>query len=74
MLLFCTSFPVRRLPQPRGVGTNLLTALGSTERWCIPLRPLNLPDIFYRHTTRANVRLESLSVGGAMMEPLQLGV
>ena len=27
MLLFCTSFPERRLLQPRGVGTNLLTAL-----------------------------------------------
>ena len=39
----------------------------------VPLRPLNLPEIFYRLTARAAVRVESPAVGAAM-EPLQLGV
>ena len=39
----------------------------------IPIRPLNLPEIFYRLTARAAVKVESPAVGAAM-EPLQLGV
>ena len=39
----------------------------------VPLRPLNLPEIFYRLTARADFRVESPLVG-ATMEPLQLGV
>ena len=39
----------------------------------VPLRPLNLPEIFYRLTARAAVRVESPAVG-AVMEPFQLGV
>ena len=38
-----------------------------------PLRSLNLPEIFYRLTARAAVRVKSPAVGAAM-EPLQLGV
>jgi hypothetical protein len=49
------------------------SAAPSEQPSAVPLRPLNLPEIFYRLTARAAVRVESPAVGAAM-EPLQLGV
>jgi hypothetical protein len=49
------------------------SAAPSGKPSAVPLRPLNLPEIFYRLTARAAVQVESPTVGAAM-EPLQLGV
>ena len=49
------------------------SAASSGQPSVVPLRPLNLPEIFYRLTARAAVRVESPAVGAAM-EPFQLGV
>ena len=48
-------------------------ASSSGQSSAISLRPLNLPEIFYRLTARAAVKIKSPAVGAAM-ETLQLGV
>jgi hypothetical protein len=58
---------IRKPPDPPS------SAAPSGQPFALPLRPRNLPEIFYRLTARAAVRVESPAVGAAM-EPLQLGV